>query len=166
MSGKVNLHRGDLLEVDCQVVVNAANSSLMGGGGVDGAIHRAAGPDLKRACSPLAPCPPGEVRVTPGFGLGDRLVFHTVGPVWRGGEAGESLLLESCYRNCLKELIDRELDSIVFPAISTGAYGYPADDAAEIAVTVCREYAGRHKIVVTLAAFDELAAEVLEQALA
>ena len=109
MKGTIEIYRGTIVDVDCEVIVNAANSSLMGGGGVDGAIHRAAGPKLKEACKPLAPCPTGEVRVTEGFDLGDRLVFHTVGPVWRGGSEGEAELLKACYLHCLQELIKREL---------------------------------------------------------
>ena len=93
MAGTLNLLKGNILDVDCDAIVNAANSSLMGGGGVDGAIHRAAGPALKEACEPLAPCPTGEVRVTEGFGIAPRMVFHTVGPVWRGGNNGEAEML-------------------------------------------------------------------------
>jgi O-acetyl-ADP-ribose deacetylase (regulator of RNase III) len=98
------LYPGSLLDIETDVIVNAANSSLMGGGGVDGVIHRAAGPALKEACKPLAPCPPGEVRVTEGFGLAPRLIFHTVGPIWHGGQDGEADILANCYRNCLTEL--------------------------------------------------------------
>ncbi|MEQ8558393.1 MAG: macro domain-containing protein [Henriciella sp.] len=165
MKGTLELYRGNLLDVDCDAVVNAANSSLMGGGGVDGAIHRAAGPELKEACRPLAPCPTGEVRVTEGFGLGDRLIFHTVGPVWRGGNEGEAELLASCYRKCLDALIERELTSIVFPAISTGAYGFPVNEAAGVAVHECRPYAKKHDIKITLSAFDQQNATAIEGAL-
>ena len=105
MQGTIDLYQGNILDVDCDVIVNAANSSLMGGGGVDGAIHRAAGPELKEACKPLAPCPTGEVRVTEGFNIAPRLIFHTVGPVWRGGDQGEAELLKACYRHCLEELV-------------------------------------------------------------
>ena len=165
MKGTIQLHEGDLLDVRCDAVVNAANSSLMGGGGVDGAIHSAAGPELKEACRPLAPCPTGEVRVTDGFGLGDRLIFHTVGPVWRGGDQGEAELLKACYKHCLDELLRRELSSIVFPAISTGAYGYPLNEAAGVAVTTCRDYAARADITITLAAFDAPNATAIKGAL-
>ena len=103
------LYPGSLLDIETDVIVNAANSSLMGGGGVDGAIHYAAGPALKEACRPLAPCPPGEVRVTEGFGLAPRLIFHTVGPIWHGGQDGEADILANCYRNCLTELSQRGL---------------------------------------------------------
>ena len=165
MIGTVRLFRGNLLDVDCDAVVNAANSTLMGGGGVDGAIHAAAGPNLKEACRPLAPCPTGEVRVTEGFGLGDRLIFHTVGPIWRGGEEGEAGKLAACYHNCLDELIRRNLSSIAFPAISTGAYGYPADAAARVAARECRAAAANHPLDITLAAFDPVNADALSAAL-
>ncbi|MEZ5997352.1 MAG: macro domain-containing protein [Hyphomonas sp.] len=148
------LHAGDLLEVATDVIVNAANSSLLGGGGVDGAIHRAAGPALKEACRPLAPCAPGEVRVTEGFGLAPRLIFHTVGPIWQGGHRNEADTLAKCYRNCLSELAARNLRRIAFPAISTGAYGYPAA-AARIAVMVATATRRRRKNAdIVFAAFD------------
>lgn len=165
MTGSLSLYRGNILDVDCDAIVNAAKFSLMGGGGVDGAIHRAAGPKLKEACRPLAPCPTGEVRVTPGFQLGNRLVFHTVGPVWRGGDKGEPQLLAACYRNCLEELVRRELGSIAFPAISTGVYGYPLDEAASIAVKSCRAFLARHEIACTLTAFDQANHDALTSAL-
>ena len=166
MKGTIELFRGNILDVECDVIVNAANSSLMGGGGVDGAIHRAAGPKLKEACRPLAPCPTGEVRVTEGFGLGDRLIFHTVGPVWRGGNNGEAELLKACYTHCLDELLRRGLRSIAFPAISTGAYGLPAIEAAGTAVTTCRAYAKEEPLEITLVAFDDQTARAIEGALA
>lgn len=165
MKGRIRLHRGDILDVGCDAIVNAANSALMGGGGVDGAIHRAAGPELKEACRPLAPCPTGEVRVTEGFGLAPRLIFHTVGPVWRGGDQGEAELLKACYTHCLNELVKRELTSIAFPAISTGVYGFPVNEAAGIAVHTCREHAATHETVITLVAFDEKTARALESEL-
>nr|WP_300377048.1 macro domain-containing protein [Henriciella sp.] len=165
MAGTLQLHRGNILDITCDVIVNAANSSLMGGGGVDGAIHKAAGPELKEACKPLAPCPTGEVRVTDGFGVGDRLIFHTVGPVWRGGDQGEAELLKACYSHSLNELLKRELSSIAFPAISTGAYGFPANEAAGIAVSVCRDYIETHPLTITLAAFDETNATAIKAAL-
>ncbi|MCL4152165.1 UNVERIFIED_CONTAM: hypothetical protein GTU68_048850, partial [Idotea baltica] len=140
MNGRVKQFVGSLLEVDADVIVNAANASLLGGGGVDGVIHAAAGPDLKEACRPLAPCPTGEVRVTQGFGLGEKLIFHTVGPVWKGGGRNEAALLTACYANCLRELVARDRRSIVFPAISTGAYAYPSAAAAGVAVETCVEF--------------------------
>jgi O-acetyl-ADP-ribose deacetylase (regulator of RNase III) len=122
--------------------VNAANSSLMGGGGVDGAIHRAAGPELLTACKAIGGCPTGQARITPGFRLPARYVIHTVGPVWRGGGAGEDALLASCYRESLRLAEGHALASIAFPAISTGIYGFPPERAAPIAVATLRKYAG------------------------
>ncbi|MEZ5986039.1 MAG: macro domain-containing protein [Hyphomonas sp.] len=111
-------------------------------------------PALKEACRPLAPCPPGEVRVTEGFGLAPRLVFHTVGPIWRGGQNGEADILANCYRNCLTELSQRSLRRIVFPAISTGAYGYPPAQAAHIAVTICARHPLAREADIVFAVID------------
>ena len=130
----------DITTLDVSVVVNAANKTLLGGGGVDGAIHRAAGPELKAYCAKLEGCKTGEARLTPGFGLLSPWIVHTVGPVWKGGSAGEAVLLRSCYENCFALAIDAGLASIAFPAISTGVYGYPKVDAAAIAVSVMRQH--------------------------
>jgi O-acetyl-ADP-ribose deacetylase (regulator of RNase III) len=128
------LMRGDITTLEVDAIVNAANSSLMVGGGVCGAIHRAAGPDLAEACAEVAPCPTGESRMTPGFALKAHHVIHTVGPVWRGGACGEERLLASCYRSAMALAEKEELASIAFPAISTGIYGYPRELAAPVAV--------------------------------
>ncbi|MDA3039582.1 MAG: O-acetyl-ADP-ribose deacetylase [Actinomycetota bacterium] len=125
---------GDITTLDVDVVVNAANSSLLGGGGVDGAIHRAAGPELVHHCRQLGGCRTGEAKITPGFGLLARWIVHTVGPVWKGGHKGEAELLASCYRGSLELAASVGARTIAFPAISTGVYGYPAAAAAEIAV--------------------------------
>ncbi|WP_149538074.1 O-acetyl-ADP-ribose deacetylase [Siccirubricoccus phaeus] len=131
--------KADITTLALDAIVTAANSGLRGGGGVDGAVHRAAGPRLLEACQALGGCPTGEARLTPGFGLPARHVIHAVGPVWRGGTAEEAALLAGCYRASLGLLRQAGGVSIAFPAISTGIYGYPAEQACRIAVATCRE---------------------------
>jgi O-acetyl-ADP-ribose deacetylase len=135
---RIEAVQGDITAERVDAVVNAANSSLLGGGGVDGAIHRAAGPELVAACRPLGGCPAGEAKATPGFRLPARWVIHTVGPVWGGGGRGEPELLASCYRRALEVADELGARSIAFPAISTGAFGYPPRDAARLAVETLR----------------------------
>jgi O-acetyl-ADP-ribose deacetylase len=138
MQGRIEIIEGDITTLDVDAIVNAANKSLLGGGGVDGAIHRAAGPELKTSCAALGGCETGEAKITPGFRLKARYVIHTVGPVWGGGERGEDRLLASCYRNSFALAREHGLASIAYPAISTGAYGFPAERAALIAVRTVR----------------------------
>ena len=138
---KLEAIHGDITKVATDAIVNAANRSLRGGGGVDGAIHRAAGPELPEACRRLNGCETGDAKATPGFRLPAKWIFHAVGPVWSGGDRDEDRLLASCYRRCLQLAHDHQLKSIAFPAISTGVYGFPSERAAAIAVATVREYA-------------------------
>lgn len=139
----IRILQADITTLQVDAIVNAANSTLLGGGGVDGAIHRAAGPELKKFCAALGGCPTGAAKITPGFRLPARYVIHTVGPVWSGGKKNEPGLLASCYRNSLELALKHGVKTIAFPSISTGVYGYPKPEAARIALAVMREYQGR-----------------------
>jgi O-acetyl-ADP-ribose deacetylase (regulator of RNase III) len=137
----IRLVHGDITTLDVDAVVNAANSSLLGGGGVDGAIHYAAGPELREACKRLGGCETGNAKITSGFRLTARHIIHTVGPIWRGGARGEADLLTSCYRRSLELAAEHDIHSIAFPSISTGAYAFPLELAAPIAISAVRKFA-------------------------
>jgi len=139
----IEIIRADITTLDVDAIVNAANNALLGGAGVDGAIHRADGPQPLGACRPLNGCATGEAKITPGFNLPARFVIHTAGPVWHGGNHHEAELLASCYRNSLELALKHGIKTIAFPAISTGVYGYPKDEAARIALDVMQQYEER-----------------------
>lgn len=154
---RIELYKGDITKLKADAIVNAANSSLLGGGGVDGAIHRAAGPELLNECRQLNGCPTGQAKITKGYNLPATHVIHTVGPIWRGGRQNESFLLTACYEACLKIAHDLQFKCIAFPNISTGVYGYPKEEAAKIAIQVTTDFLKTHKFPqkVVYAIFDE-----------
>jgi len=171
MTTRLRVVQGDITKLITTAIVNAANSSLLGGGGVDGAIHRAGGPRILEECRAIRAqqggCRPGEAVLTSGGRLPTRFVIHTVGPVWQGGQRGEPVLLASCYRNCLRIAAKQEMESVAFPGISTGIYGYPKAEAAAVAAHEIRQWLAAHEWPreVVLVAFDDEARALYEQAL-
>lgn len=163
----IEVHIGDIVKIEADAIVNAANERLTPGGGVCGAIFRAAGEDLMGECEALDGCPTGEARITGGHNLPARWIVHAVGPVWQGGGEGEAELLAGCYSNALAIASDYRMNSIAFPAISTGIFGYPPEKAAKVAVAACREHMKTHEFPrrILLVAFDAKQAEPLKAAL-
>jgi O-acetyl-ADP-ribose deacetylase len=164
MAAQIEIIQGDITTLDVDAIVNAANNSLLGGGGVDGAIHHAAGPQLLAECRTLGGCATGDAKLTRGYNLPARYVIHTVGPVWHGGNRGEPELLQSAYRRCFDLAREQGITSIAFPAISCGVYGYPLQDAAQIALTVARDAADSENFKrIILVQFSEQALQVYQQ---
>jgi O-acetyl-ADP-ribose deacetylase len=165
---RIQVYLGDITRLAVDAIVNAANASLLGGGGVDGAIHRAAGPELLAECRARGGCPPGEARLTRGYRLPAGHVIHTVGPIWRGGQAGEAEILTNCYRSCLTIGRERGFRTIAFPAIATGIYGFPREPAARTAVAETMAHLGAHDTpeTVIFTCFDEPTRAAYEAALA
>jgi O-acetyl-ADP-ribose deacetylase (regulator of RNase III) len=167
IQARISLAPGDITRLKVDAIVNAANASLCGGAGVDGAIHRAAGPELLAECETIGGCPTGEARLTQGYRLPASHVIHTVGPVWRGGNAGEPEALASCYRSCLEITLSKRFREVAFPAIATGIYGFPRDEAAKIAVATVSSHLARHEFpkAVIFVYFDAAMREVYRSAL-
>lgn len=168
VASRMEVVQGDITRLRVDAIVNAANSTLLGGGGVDGAIHRAAGPGLLRECRRLGGCPTGEARITAGHRLPARYVIHTVGPIYLGGDQGEAERLSSAYRESLRLAAEAGVRSIAFPCISTGSYGYPMNEASEVAIATVGEWLREHALpeTVTFCCFDSESAELYRERLA
>jgi O-acetyl-ADP-ribose deacetylase len=166
MRHRIALVEGDITKLKVDAIVNAANTTLLGGGGVDGAIHRAAGPELLEECRALGGCPTGEAKITKGYCLPAKYVIHTVGPVWRDGKHREDELLAGCYRNSLTLAAEQGVRTVAFPSISTGAYGFPMERAAEIAITEIKNFLEKHPEIeeVQLVCFGRRALEIHQRA--
>ena len=162
---QIEIIQGDITRLEVEAIVNAANETLLGGSGVDGAIHRAAGPELLAACRELKGCPTGEARITKGYNLPARYVIHTVGPVWQGGGSNENNLLASCYRNSLQLAVNHNLRSIAFPSISTGVYRFPIEQASRIALRIILDFVETEEAAprVVMACFSERDLEICRQ---
>jgi len=154
---KIETHKGDITKLNVDAIVNAANTSLLGGGGVDGAIHRAAGPELLEFNKKLGGCATGEAKISPGFNLPAKFIIHTVGPVWNGGNNNEDNLLANCYHNSLKLAVENDIKTIAFPAISTGVYRFPLERATKIAITEANNFLEQNNLIekIIFVAFDE-----------
>ena len=168
ITNRIAVIAGDITQQRVEAIVNAANSTLLGGGGVDGAIHRAAGPELLAECRTLGGCATGQAKITRGYKLPAQWVIHTVGPVWHDGQHGEDELLASCYRSCFALIVQHGIKTVAFPSISTGAYGFPMDRAARIAVREAKQFLEQNQSVeqVMLVCFGASALEVYKAALA
>ncbi|WP_135612139.1 O-acetyl-ADP-ribose deacetylase [Methanococcoides sp. AM1] len=167
LSDRIVVTKGDIVELNVDAIINAANNSLLGGGGVDGAIHSAAGPELLEECKRLKGCPTGEAKITSGYDLPAKWVIHTVGPIWRGGTYGEDEMLARCYRNSLKVAVRNGVRTIAFPSISTGAYGFPVERASRIAVNEIAGFLGKNSSIekVLIICFNDRAFDSYSRAL-
>lgn len=167
MKALIELYKGDITKIKVDAIVNAANNSLLGGGGVDGAIHRAAGPELLAYNRKLGGCATGEAKISPGFRLPSKYIIHSVGPIWQGGTANEDQLLANCYQNSLKLAVENQIKTIAFPAISTGVYGFPLDRATEIAIRTVKGFLRDNDAIekVVFVCFDDNTYEVYKRLL-